>query len=359
MEIRDAAELSSTSASGGERATVTPLHPIRRSDGLVAVDLWVLEPGGKINVHKHGEEHVIFVISGAVEVSGSGASSSSARQNAVIYIGPGESHGLRNSGSESARLLVSTPLLVRSDRGLMTGNMPNSPSMDERSSAESMIRERAAERPASRARADDVGRPEAAAQTTQPEETDLPDISGLMKRGSDLVGIQRPERKRPPAPPVEEQEPAVEVDADDEDTEDAPSNLMELFVAFEGGTRDKPPGQGFGSYMVQAPGRKPVVKHVEHGDNFTAQQSEYASLLACVEYIIERLGATGRGPDGVQLDIRSDSNTIVNQLLGNERVKDAALRKRLDQALELLGRFADWRIEWHDKSESVRLLGGG
>lgn len=357
MEIRDAAELSSTSASGGEGATVTPLHPIRRSDGLVAVDLWVVEPGGKISVHKHGEEHVIFVISGAVEVSG-GASSSVARQNAVIYIGPGESHGLRNSGSEPARLLVSTPLLVRSERGLMAGNLSNSSSIDKRLSAENMIRERPAERPASRSRDEDAERPEAPSRTVQPEETDVPDISGLMKRGSDLVGVQRPERKRPPAPPVEEQEPAVEEDAEGEDAEDSPSNLMELFVAFEGGIRDKPPGQGFGSYMVQAPGRKPVVKHVEHGDNFTAQQSEYASLLECVEYIIERLGATGRGADKVQLDIRSDSNTIVNQLLGTEKVKDAALRKRLDQALELLGRFADWRIEWHDKAESVRLLGG-
>ncbi|MEO6458147.1 MAG: cupin domain-containing protein [Chloroflexia bacterium] len=358
MEIRDAAELSSTSASGGEEATVTPLHPLRRSDGLVAVDLWVVEPGGKISIHKHGEEHVIFVISGAMDVS-SGASSSVARQNAVIYIGPGESHGLRNSGSEPARLLVSTPLLVRSERGLMTGGMSNSPSIDERSSAESMIRERPAERPASSARDEDAGRLEAPPRTAQPEEGDVPDISSLMKRGSDLAGVQRPERKRPPTPPVEVQEPAVEEDNEGEDTEDSPSNLMELFVAFEGGIRDKPPGQGFGSYMVQAPGRKPVVKHAEFGDNFTAQQSEYASLLACVKYIMERLGATGRGPGGVQLDIRSGSNTIVNQLLGTEKVKDVALRKSLDQALELLGRFADWRIEWHDKSESVRLLGGG
>ena len=343
MEIRDAADLNKTSAPGGEGATVTPLHPIRRSDGIVAVDLCVVEPGGSVAVHNHGEEHVIFVISGTVEVSGGGASTSVARPNVVIYIGPGESHGLRNSGSEPARLLVSTPLLVRSERSLMAGNLSNSASIDEGSRAESMIRERA----------------EATSRSTQPEATDVPDISSLMKRGSDLVGIQRPQRKRPAATPVEEQEQAVEEVADEEDADDASSNLMELFVAFEGGVRDKPPGQGFGSYMVQAPGRKPVVKHVEHGDNFTPQQSEYASLLACVEYIIERLGATGRGPDQVQLDIRSDSNTIVNQLLGNERLKETALRKRLDQALELLGQFADWRIEWHDKSESVRLLGGG
>ena len=359
MEIRDAAELGKTSVPSGERASVTPLHPIRRSDGLVAVDLWELEPGGNIGVHTHGEEHVIFVISGSVEVSGGGAVTSVARQNAVIYIGAGESHGLLNAGNEPARLLVSTPLLVRSERSLMTGNLPKASSIDEGSRPESMIRERPAERPAAKARDEEARRPEAQVRTAQTEETDVPDISSLMKRGSDLVGVQRPERKRLPVLPVEEQEPAVEEAAEEEDAEEAPSNLMELFVAFEGGVRDKPPGQGYGSYMVQAPGRKPVVKHVEHGDNFTVQQSEYASLLACVEYIIERLGATGRGPEGVQLDIRSDSNTIVNQLLGTERVKDAALRKRLDQALELLGRFADWRIEWHDKSESVRLLGGG
>ncbi len=358
MEIRDAAELGTSASPGGKGATLTPLHPLHRSDGLVSVDLWVVEPRGKIDVHTHGEEHVIFVVSGAVEVSGGGSSSSVAGEGAVVYIGSGEAHGVRNSGREPARLIVSTPLLVRSGRGMSGGTATASFWTGTLLRPEDLTLEQPAERPPARIREQGNVEQESPARPVQPDETSVPDISNLMKRGSDLVGVDRPQRRRPLTPPVEEQEPEAEPEDTDAEAQESQSNLMELFVAFEGGTRDKPPGQGFGSFMVQAPGRKPVVKRVEFGDNFTTQQSEYAALIACIEYIIERLDATGRGPDQVQLDMRSDSSAVVNQLLGNEKVKEAALRKRLDQAMEMLSRFADWRIEWHDKSESVRLLGG-
>jgi quercetin dioxygenase-like cupin family protein/ribonuclease HI len=357
MEIRDASELRKTSAPGGEGATLTPLHPVQGSDGLVSVDLWVIEAGGSVSTHKHGEEHVIFVISGMIEVSG-GSTTSVVREGGVVYTSSAEAHGIRNKGNEQARLLVSTPLLVRSDRSVSGGSTSTSFWTGSTLKPEDLNAEQSADRPPARIREQPSAQPPAQAMSRQNEEESPPDISGLMKRGSDLVGVQRPERRKPPAPPVEEQEPDAVDDEVDAEEQDAQSNLMELFVAFEGGIRDKPPGQGFGSFMVQAPGRKPVIKRVEFGDNYTTQQSEYAALIACVEYIIERLAATGRGPEQVQLDIRSDSSAVVNQLLGNERVKDAALRKRLDQAVELLSGFADWRIEWHDKSESARLLGG-
>src|SRR3712207_8425262 len=41
-----------------------------------------------------------------------------------------------------------------------------------------------------------------------------------------------------------------------------------------------------GSYMVQAPGRKPVIKRVEFGDNYTNNQAEYDTLIASLQYII-------------------------------------------------------------------------
>ena len=70
---------------------------------------------------------------------------------------------------------------------------------------------------------------------------------------------------------------------------------MELNVVFDGGSRGNP-GQGYGSYMVQSPGRKPVVKRAEFGPNYTNNQAEYESLLACLNYIVDRLTATNRTP---------------------------------------------------------------
>ncbi len=134
--------------------------------------------------------------------------------------------------------------------------------------------------------------------------------------------------------------------------------MLELLVVFDGGSRGNP-GQGYGSFLVQSPerGRRPVVRRLEFGDNYTNNQAEYDTLIACLNYIIERLTATGRSPSQVLLDIRNDSELVVNQLLGTYKVKDASMKRRHQQAMELLEQFADWRIEWQPRDETVRLLG--
>jgi ribonuclease HI len=141
-----------------------------------------------------------------------------------------------------------------------------------------------------------------------------------------------------------------------EEDEEAANNLMELLAVFDGGSRGNP-GQGYGSFLVQSPNRKPVIKRIEFGDNYTNNQAEYDSLIRCLEYIIERLEVTNRSPSMVQLEIKTDSDLVANQVLGNFKVKDAGLRKRHAQALELLDRFAEWSIQWQPREETVKLLG--
>src|SRR5207253_7443740 len=181
------------------------------------------------------------------------------------------------------------------------------------------------------------------------------DISGLLKRGSEIAAEPRAERRRPA--PEAEPEPAMlrETPPQADEEEEAPSNLMELQVVFDGGSRGNP-GEGYGSFMVQSPNRKPIIKRLEFGDNYTNNQAEYDSLIGALEYIIERLEATNRSPQQVQLDIKGDSDLVVNQLLGVYKVKDAGLKARHAQATELLDRFAAWMINWHERNESVRLL---
>jgi ribonuclease HI len=132
---------------------------------------------------------------------------------------------------------------------------------------------------------------------------------------------------------------------------------MELQIVFDGGSRGNP-GQGYGSFIVQQSGGRPSrPRRLEFGDNYTNNQAEYDTMIGALQYIIDRLTTTGRTPQQVQLDIRTDSDLVVNQILGNFKVKDAGLRKRHDQAIDLLSQFADWSISWHPRDESVRLLG--
>ncbi|HEX9987266.1 MAG TPA: cupin domain-containing protein [Chloroflexia bacterium] len=364
MEIRDVSTMRERAESMGQGARSTQLYPNGpASQGLLAVDLWEIEPGGSTALQAHPEEHVLYVLSGLGEVAGAGGGSSArVPQDSIIYLGPHEAHTLRNAGGDVLRVLVSTPLVVRSNRAL--GIPAASPQANGRESAPATPLAKVEAPPPKEERArPQVERP--ARQVAEPPPSPLvpagspgdepvPDISGLMKRGSDLVGAPRSDRRKPspPAEPEVQPESAAPV----EDDAEADSGLMELSVVFDGGSRGNP-GQGYGSYMVQAPGRKPVIKRVEFGDNYTNNQAEYDTLIASLQYIIERLTATGRVPQQVAIDIKSDSDLLVNQVNGQYKVKDAGLRKRHDQAMALLEQFGAWLINWHGREESVRLLG--
>jgi len=272
------------------------------------------------------------------------------RANSVVYLGPREAHSLKNTGSDKLRVLMSTPLLVRSQRALGLGHAPaaqaQEPEAEPRSSRAEDEQPMQQPEPVSRLR--ELASAEQGAPT--------PDISTLMKRGSDITAPRTDRKRQAPEPEPVVEHPEAQPDTIDSEEDEEHRELMELNVVFDGGSRGNP-GQGYGSYLVQSPGRKPVIKRVEFGDNYTNNQAEYDTLIACLEYIIERLTVTNRTPAQVALDIKSDSDLLVNQLQGNYKVKDAGLRQRHAMATELLEQFGAWLITWHSRDESVRLLG--
>ncbi|MEO8286489.1 MAG: cupin domain-containing protein [Chloroflexota bacterium] len=366
MEILDASNLMSRAENVGDGAHMAQLYPSGEvGNALLALDLLEVDAGGSTSLLHNNEEHVLFVVSGDGELrGGNGGPAAVLRPDTIVFVGPGEVHSLANTGSVQLRVLVSTPLLVRSERALGRAGqaVASTPGNTRAATDRQEVREPVVVRERPGSPNVQAARPDPRVVQSEPADDDaapLPDISALMKRGSDIAAAPRSERRRPePAQEpvaVPEPEPPVAEDADEED-EDEHRDLMELSVVFDGGSRGNP-GQGYGSYLVQSPGRKPVIKRVEFGDNYTNNQAEYESLIACLQYIIERLTITNRLPAQVALDIKSDSDLLVNQLQGNYKVKDAGIRQRHTQAMELLEQFGEWMITWHAREESVRLLG--
>lgn len=348
MEILDTASLMGRAQQLGEHARLAQLYPFgsgAQNAALMAVDLLEIEATGSTPLMRHAEEHFLYVVQGNGELHTESGPAALLRPGSALYVGPREPHALKNTGAEKLRVLISTPLLVRSERALGLAPMPEPETTAVTPSSPEQVA------------------PPPPTYAPEPDQSDapLPDISGLLKRGSDIAATPRPERKRPlrepePEPePVQPQQPEPEP-AEEAEEEEAHSALMELAVVFDGGSRGSP-GQGYGSYLVQSPGRKPVVKHVEFGEGYTPPQAEYECLISCLQYIIERLTVTNRTPSQVALDIKSDSDSLVNQLQGNYKVKEANLRSRHAQAMELLEQFGEWMITWHAQEESVRLLG--
>src|SRR6476469_7353371 len=121
MQVFNVSLLAGRAENLGTKARVTELRPHgASSNAMLVLDLVEIEPGGFTPLGAHAEEHVVFVISGSGTVQGasSGGANIVLQPNAVVHIGHREVHQLRNTGNEVLRVLVSTPLLVWSERVL-------------------------------------------------------------------------------------------------------------------------------------------------------------------------------------------------------------------------------------------------
>ncbi|HST05137.1 MAG TPA: cupin domain-containing protein, partial [Chloroflexia bacterium] len=334
------------------------LYPATGAGGsLVAVDLLEVEPEGSTPLMQAAEEHILYILSGAGEVQGGeGGSVGLVRAGSVVRIAPREAHTLKAQGRETLRVLVVTPLLALSDRALGIKSTPEVSHATEKPTDLPRIAERPATATDNAPSPRPVRPPQPTPVSGDEDDEARPDISGLMRKASELAGQPKPERRRPAPEPEPEPQPAPVEEEADEEVDEVQKELMELLVVVHGATRGTP-GQGYGAYSVQSPGRKAVIKRAEFGPNFTTAQAEYDTLLAGLEYIIERLTVTNRTPIQVGLDIRNDSDSLVNQLLGHYKVKDAGLRSRHAQAMELLEQFGAWQIEWQSTEETVKALG--
>jgi ribonuclease HI/quercetin dioxygenase-like cupin family protein len=355
MELVDSANLMGRAEKLGDGARLGALYPAAGVSGsLVAVDLLEVEPGSATPRLQTAEEHILYVLTGLGEVhGGDNGAAALVRSGSVLRIAPREAYSLSAQGREQLRVLVVTPLLALSDRALGINPLPAETAPPPEKPVE---RPRIAEQPVATPPLQPVRQPQQRPQPQPEDDRDepRPDISGLMRKASELAGQPKPERRRPVPEP--EPEPDAEAAVEEEAEEDAHKDLMELLVVFHGATRGTP-GQGYGAYSVQSPGRKAVIKRAEFGPNYTVAQAEYDTLLAGLQYIIERLTVTNRAPIQAALDIKTDSDALVNQLEGHFKVKDSGLKARYTQAVELLEQFGAWQIEWQSTEETVKALG--
>ncbi|HLT18985.1 MAG TPA: ribonuclease HI family protein [Thermomicrobiales bacterium] len=129
----------------------------------------------------------------------------------------------------------------------------------------------------------------------------------------------------------------------------------DILLVFDGGSRGNP-GQGYGSFAYK--GR--VVRWptaVSYPGLTTNNQAEYQSLIAGLRAVLFDCAALGLDPADLSIEVRTDSQLVVNQLNGRWKIKNAQLRELHDAARELLQHFKRWRLAWHPRTESVRILG--
>jgi ribonuclease HI len=128
-------------------------------------------------------------------------------------------------------------------------------------------------------------------------------------------------------------------------------------VTFDGGA-DPNPGKAYGSYHLKTrKGRQRLESRIQFGDNMTNNQAEYLALIYGLEDLVDTISNAGKSPENYSLDIWGDSDLVIRQLKGEWKVKDDKLKLLYERASRLLQQFKAHRLSWHDRSNSVKLLG--
>lgn len=131
--------------------------------------------------------------------------------------------------------------------------------------------------------------------------------------------------------------------------------MTDLFeIVFDGGSKGNP-GPGYGSFEIHRNGQLFDRKlEVPFGDRLTNNQAEYMSLIRGLKAVIEH-------PEidtlKAEIIIKGDSQLVIKQLNGEWKVKNANMQPLWAEARGLLTEVGKWQAVWHDRSNSVKILG--
>jgi len=136
-----------------------------------------------------------------------------------------------------------------------------------------------------------------------------------------------------------------------------PSGEYDYVLTFDGGANPNP-GPGYGSYHLKTrKGRERLTSRLQFGNPLTNNQTEYMALIAGLEDLIRTIEAVGKKPENYTITVWGDSDLVIRQLKGEWQVKDVKMKPLYQSAIEKIRRFKKVDLNWHDRSNSVRLLG--
>lgn len=131
--------------------------------------------------------------------------------------------------------------------------------------------------------------------------------------------------------------------------------LPDYTIIFDGGSRGNP-GPAYGSYILRARDGRESLQRLDFGHG-TNNVAEYRALIGALEDLVARIEQTGDDPARFTVEVRGDSQLVLNQVGGRWKIKQPHLRPLAEQAQGLLRRFASYVLLYHPRSENVRLLG--
>lgn len=128
-----------------------------------------------------------------------------------------------------------------------------------------------------------------------------------------------------------------------------------MVLVFDGGAIGNP-GKGYGSFVFSGVATGGPIRITFPGRT-TNNVAEYQTLIGALQTVLHQLEAHGRDPGKLTIEIRSDSQLVVNQLNGRWKVRNANLRTLHERASNLLNQFGGARLNWQRRELTREILG--
>ncbi|MFP5020430.1 bifunctional RNase H/acid phosphatase [Pseudonocardia phyllosphaerae] len=119
-----------------------------------------------------------------------------------------------------------------------------------------------------------------------------------------------------------------------------------MVVEADGGSRGNPGVAGYGAAVLDESGTQVLAEVYDGVGSATNNVAEYRGLIAGLAAALE-LGAT-------EVDVRMDSKLVVEQMSGNWKIKNGALRELAAEATGLADEFDAVRYAWIPRAENSR-----
>ncbi len=127
-------------------------------------------------------------------------------------------------------------------------------------------------------------------------------------------------------------------------------------ITFDGGSKGNP-GLGYGSYELRTRDDRTRIERKEYPGKITNNEAEYRTLIAGLEDLSATLLKAGKDPKGYQVEVRGDSQLVIQQLLGKYKVRHPNMLPLYERARTLASGFAGVSWVWHARGNSVAVLG--
>ncbi|MFM8592820.1 MAG: reverse transcriptase-like protein [Chloroflexota bacterium] len=133
-----------------------------------------------------------------------------------------------------------------------------------------------------------------------------------------------------------------------------PDTDADFTIVFDGGSKGNP-GLGYGSYrIVDADGAEIAGERLEFGDGMTNNNAEFRTLNAALSHLALILGD---GAKKASVSIFGDSKLVIYGSTGAWKIKHPDLIPLRKETVTLLSQFSSTKLQWHGRSNSVKVLG--